>query len=77
MKYDLNRFIIAQQNNYAVALEEIKADYKCSHWMWYIFSQIAGLGHSPMSKKYEIVNLEEANIYIDNDCHRNNFIEIL
>ena len=76
MKYDLNRFIIAQQHNYAVALEEIKAGFKRSHWMWYIFPQIKGLGHSAMAKKYEIANLEEAKLYIDNDYLRNNLIEI-
>ena len=76
MKYDLNRFITAQQNNYKTALDEIKAGYKRSHWMWYIFPQISGLGHSAMAKKYEIVNLEEAKLYIDNDYLRNNLIEI-
>lgn len=48
MNYDLNRFVFAQKNTYTTALNEIKAGYKCSHWMWYIFPQIAGLGHSPM-----------------------------
>lgn len=76
MKYDLDRFITAQQHNYAIALQEIKAGYKRSHWMWYIFPQIAGLGHSAMAKRYEIVNLEEAKLYIDNDYLRNNLIEI-
>ena len=76
MNYDLNRFISAHQSSYATALKEIKAGYKRSHWMWYIFPQIAGLGHSAMAKKYEIVNLEEAKLYIDNDYLRNNLIEI-
>jgi len=76
MKYDLNRFITAQKESYAVALKEIKAGYKRSHWMWYIFPQIAGLGHSWMTKQYEIVNLDEAKAYMENDYLRNNLIEI-
>lgn len=76
MKYDLNRFITAQKGSYAVALKEIKAGYKRSHWMWYIFPQIAGLGHSWMAKQYEIVNLDEAKAYMENDYLRNNLIEI-
>ena len=76
MKYDLNRFITAQKESYAVALKEIKAGYKRSHWMWYIFPQIAGLGHSWMAKQYEIVNLDEAKAYMENDYLRNNLIEI-
>lgn len=76
MKYDLDRFITVQERDYTTALDEIKAGYKRSHWMWYIFPQIAGLGYSPMAKRYEIVNLEEAKLYIDNDYLRNNLIEI-
>ena len=76
MKYDLNRFITAQKESYAVALKEIKAGFKRSHWMWYIFPQIAGLGHSWMAKQYEIVNLDEAKAYMENDYLRNNLIEI-
>ena len=76
MNTDLNRFITAQQQNYADALKEIKAGCKRSHWMWYIFPQIAGLGHSPIAKRYEIVNLEEAKAYIENEYLRNNLMEI-
>ena len=76
MNYDLDRFITAQKNNYKIALDEIKAGYKRSHWMWYIFPQIAGLGHSSMAKRYEIVNLDEAKAYIENDYLRNNLVEI-
>ena len=74
--YNLDRFVNAQQNNYALALEEIRAGYKRSHWMWYIFPQIAGLGHSWMAKQYEIANLNEAKAYIENEYLRNNLIEI-
>ena len=58
MNYKLDRFISAQENNYAIALKEIKAGFKRSHWMWYIFPQIAGLGQSWMAKQYEIINLD-------------------
>lgn len=76
MNYDLNRFISAQKDSYATALSEIKAGYKRSHWMWYIFPQIAGLGHSWMAKQYEIVNLDEAKAYMENDYLRTNLMEI-
>ena len=76
MNYNLDRFISAQEDNYIFALEEIKSGFKRSHWMWYIFPQIAGLGHSWMAKKYEIVNLDEAKAYIQHEYLRNNLIEI-
>jgi len=44
MLYNLDRFVTPQERNYKIALEEIKAGYKRSHWMWYIFPQIAALG---------------------------------
>ena len=76
MNYNLNRFIIAQEQNYAAALAEIEKGYKQSHWMWYIFPQISGLGHSYMAKKYEIADLQEAKAYMENEFLRNNLIEI-
>ena len=60
MKYDLNRFKIAQEGCYQQVLTEMKNGKKTSHWMWYIFPQIAGLGKSGTAKKYEIANIEEA-----------------
>ena len=64
-KYNLNRFIEAQERDYKTALLEIKNGYKRSHWMWYIFPQMAGLGHSTMSAYYGIRGLEEARAYLD------------
>ena len=61
MPYDLNRFIAAQERDYETALKEIKEGFKRSHWMWYIFPQISGLGHSSMAKNYELVDFGEAN----------------
>lgn len=61
---DLTRYIEAQEKQYAIALAELKASHKTSHWMWFIFPQIAGLGFSDVSKFYAIKNLEEANAYL-------------
>lgn len=64
MKYDLNRFKIAQENCYPQVLSEIINGRKTSHWMWYMFPQISGLGKSSTAKKYEIENIEEAEHYL-------------
>ena len=63
----LDRFIKAQENNYLVALKEIKNGRKQSHWMWYIFPQIKGLGMSETSRYYGIDDEEEAKAYLDNE----------
>ena len=63
----LDRFIKAQENTYLVALKEIKNGRKQSHWMWYIFPQIKGLGMSETSKYYGIDGEEEAKAYLDNE----------
>jgi uncharacterized protein (DUF1810 family) len=60
----LERYIKAQAPVYACALAELKTGHKQSHWMWYIFPQIAGLGHSAMSHTYAIRSLEEARDYL-------------
>ena len=62
--FDLSRFSEAHAENYQKALAEVKAGYKRTHWMWYIFPQIAGLGMSPTSQFYAIANLEEAKAYL-------------
>ena len=77
MNYNLERFIEAQERDYATALDEIKSGQKKTLWMWYIFPQIAGLGGlSEMSRFYEIKDLGEAKAYIANEYLRNNLIEI-
>jgi uncharacterized protein (DUF1810 family) len=63
--YDLNRFLIAQEGIYDRALAELKAGQKRTHWMWYIFPQIDGLGYSPTAKHYAVKSLEEARQYLD------------
>jgi uncharacterized protein (DUF1810 family) len=63
--YDLDRFVRAQAEDYDRALSELRNGKKQSHWMWYIFPQIAGLGHSPMSQRYSIRSAAEARAYLD------------
>ena len=61
---DLKRFLDAQENDFERALAEIKRGRKQSHWMWYIFPQIAGLGFSSTSKSYAIKDRGEAENYL-------------
>jgi uncharacterized protein (DUF1810 family) len=62
--FDLNRFVRAQAPIYADALAELSAGYKRSHWMWFIFPQIDGLGFSATTKRYSIRSLDEARAYL-------------
>lgn len=62
--FDLERFVDAQQGVYERALAELRAGHKRSHWMWFIFPQIAGLGQSEMSRRYAIASSDEAAAYL-------------
>jgi uncharacterized protein (DUF1810 family) len=64
--YNLERFVAAQNegNIHKRALEELRRGRKTSHWMWFVFPQIAGLGHSFMSRTYAVSSLEEARAYL-------------
>ena len=64
--YNLERFVTAQNagGTYDRAVAELRAGRKTSHWMWFVFPQIAGLGHSEMSRTYAISSLEEARAYL-------------
>jgi len=62
--FDLERFVAAQQGVYDGALDELRAGRKVGHWIWFIFPQIAGLGHSATSQHYAIATLEEARAYL-------------
>lgn len=62
--YDLERFVVAQAPVYARVCDELRAGRKQSHWMWFAFPQIAGLGHSAMAQTYAIASLAEANAYL-------------
>ena len=63
--FDLERFVRAQKGDYERALAEIRGGRKRSHWMWYIFPQIEGLGSSAMSQRYAIRSRAEASAFID------------
>ena len=76
MKNDLDRFIEAQKNTYNRALQEIKNGQKESHWIWYIFPQIRGLGHSERANYYAIEDIEEATNYLKNPILYARLIEI-
>ena len=65
--HNLARFEAAQAPVYGQALEELRAGRKRSHWIWFIFPQIAGLGISAMSRRYAIGSLEEARAYLAHD----------
>jgi uncharacterized protein (DUF1810 family) len=60
----LQRFVDAQQPTYATALGELRAGRKGSHWMWFIFPQIAGLGRSTMAQEFALSSLDEAAAYL-------------
>ncbi len=65
--HDLERFVEAQNEGatYLRAVEELRAGSKQSHWMWFIFPQFAGLGHSATSRRFAIASLQEAAAYLD------------
>ena len=65
-RYDLERFVTAQNaaGTYQRALTELREGSKRSHWMWFVFPQIAGLGQSPTSRRYAIASLDEAQAYL-------------
>ena len=63
--YKLQRFIDAQEQDFEIALEELREGLKRSHWMWFIFPQLAGLGLSPTAQYFAISSLEEARAYLE------------
>ncbi|MCK0196943.1 DUF1810 domain-containing protein [Ancylobacter sp. 6x-1] len=63
--FDLGRFLRAQDGSFDAALAEIRAGRKASHWMWFVFPQLRGLGSSPMAQRYAIGSLAEARAYLD------------
>lgn len=68
--------IIEHEKSYGTALEEIKSGKKRSHWMWYIFPQIAGLGYSEISIYYAINSIDEAKTYMENEVLKGHMMEI-
>ena len=75
-EYNLERFITAQEHTYQVALSEMKSGRKQSHWMWFIFPQIAGLGFSATAQRYAIRDMGEATAYLTHDVLGQRLIEI-
>jgi uncharacterized protein (DUF1810 family) len=61
---ELERFVAAQEQSYPRALAELRAGEKRSHWIWFIFPQIAGLGHSAMAQRFAIASRAEAEAYL-------------
>ena len=74
--YDLSRFTEAHKYSYQNALKEIQNGRKVTHWMWYIFPQIYGLGRSAMSQVYAIRDLEEAKAFLADSYLGGNLLEI-
>lgn len=64
-QYNLQRFVTAQQAIFDIVHEELSKGKKRSHWMWFIFPQIQGLGHSEMAFRYAISSLDEAKAYLE------------
>lgn len=73
---NLKRFLDAQAGDYLTALSEIAGGRKRSHWMWYIFPQIGGLGYSEMAERYAINGLPEATAYLQHQVLGTRLIEI-
>ena len=64
-RFNLTRFIEAQDGVYSDVLHELKRGRKTGHWIWYIFPQVSGLGHSEESERYSISCINEARAYVD------------
>ncbi len=73
---DLKRFLDAQMHSYSDALSEIRNGRKQSHWMWFIFPQVHGLGNSEYARRYAIRDLEEATEYLNHPDLRARLVEI-
>ena len=72
----IERFLKAQENDYETALAEIRAGRKRSHWIWYIFPQLEGLGHSMTAEYYGISGMEEAKEYLAHPVLRQRLVKI-
>jgi uncharacterized protein (DUF1810 family) len=75
--YDLQRFVDAQdeRGTYERALAELRAGRKTSHWMWFVFPQLAGLGRSPVAQRYGISSFDEATAYLVHPVLRPRLVE--
>lgn len=75
MEYDLDRFVDAQKGVYPQALGEISRGKKTSHWMWFVFPQLSGLGRSETAQRFGIVSLDEALAYLAHPILGNRYLE--
>jgi uncharacterized protein (DUF1810 family) len=66
-RFNLQRFVDAQASVYDTVVAELRAGAKRSHWIWFIFPQLEGLGHSPIAARFAISSLAEARAYLDHD----------
>ncbi len=73
--YNIQRFIDAQTNIYKDVVKELRNEKKESHWVWFIFPQLKGLGFSEMSEYYGIENMDEAKEYVSNSRLWNRYLE--
>lgn len=64
-RFDLQRFVSAQECQYNDAISELKSGRKLTHWIWFVFPQLEGLGRSPTAQHYAIRSLAEARAYLD------------
>ena len=74
--YQLDRFVTAQQSVYPQVVKELQNGKKVSHWMWFIFPQLQGLGYSSMAQKYAIDSLDEATAYLAHPILGQRLIEL-
>lgn len=75
-RYDMNRFLEAQRETYNNALREIRQGSKQTHWMWFIFPQLRGLGFTDYNIFYGIENLQEASLYLNHPIQGKRLVEI-
>jgi uncharacterized protein (DUF1810 family) len=73
--FDLQRFLDAQSQTYDQALRELRNGEKRTHWMWFVFPQVGGLGHSGMAQRFAISGLAEARAYVDHPTLGRRLIE--
>lgn len=76
-RYNLSRYVDAHRNAYATALREIQSWRKQSHWMWFVFPQLRGLGHSRNSDYYGIADRDEAMMFLHHPVLGRNLWEII
>src|SRR5262245_19205782 len=73
--YDLDRFLVAQEPMIGAVRDELRLGRKASHWMWFVFPQLAGLGRSAMSQHYAIGSVEEARAFLDHPVLGSRLVE--